>query len=113
MGSEVGTRAIVASMRCLSTVSFVVFGCALMGCTDDSHSARTPAGSGGAATLAGASGGSGGPPAEAINSPGLGVAFVAVLPAGLTLTDGKLAANTLKAEDLAGVSSRHGVIWRA
>jgi hypothetical protein len=53
------------------------------------------------------------PPAEAINSFGIGIAIVVVLPAGTTLADGKLVASTFKTEMLAGVSSRYGVIWRA
>jgi len=53
----------------------------------------------------------GDPPAAAINSWGVGIAVVVVLPAGETLADGKL--STFGAADVAGVSSRHSVVWKA
>jgi hypothetical protein len=53
------------------------------------------------------------PPADAINSFGLGIAIVMVLPAGQTMADGKLAADAFNIHDMAGVSTRYGVIWRA
>jgi hypothetical protein len=54
----------------------------------------------------------GDPPAEAINSYGIGVAVVVVVAPGVTLPDGKLAANTL-GTDIVGISARNSVIWRA
>ena len=53
------------------------------------------------------------PPAEAINSYGLGVGLVAVLVPGLMLPDGKVAAGISAADILAGVSPERSVIWRA
>jgi hypothetical protein len=55
----------------------------------------------------------GNPPADAINSFGVGIAIIVVLPAGKTLADGKLAANAFTPDDMAGVSTRYSVIWRA
>lgn len=54
----------------------------------------------------------GDPPAEAINSYGLGVGLVAVLMPGITLPEGRIAAGIAAADVLAGVSPRHSVIWR-
>jgi len=54
----------------------------------------------------------GDPPAEAINSYGIGVAVIVVLAPGVTLPDGKLAPNIL-ATDIVGISARNSVIWRA
>jgi len=53
------------------------------------------------------------PPADAINSFGLGIAFVAVLPAGQTIADGKLAVDPFTPDNMAGISTRYSVIWRA
>jgi hypothetical protein len=53
------------------------------------------------------------PPAEAINSYGLGVGLVAVLVPGVALPDGKIAAGIAAADVLAGVSPDRSVIWRA
>ena len=50
---------------------------------------------------------------EAINSFGIGVAIVVVLPAGITLADGRLAIKAFNADTMAGVSARYSVIWRA
>ena len=55
---------------------------------------------------------SGDPPAEAINSFGLGIAVVVVLAPGVTLPDGKLAPTVLST-DIVGISARNSVIWRA
>jgi hypothetical protein len=55
----------------------------------------------------------GDPPAEAINSYGVGIAVVVVLPAGKTLADGKLSNADFGAASIAGISSRYSVIWKA
>jgi hypothetical protein len=53
------------------------------------------------------------PPAEALNSYGVGVAFVMVLPPGQKLADGKLPKGAISASNIIGMSVRHSVIWRA
>ena len=54
----------------------------------------------------------GDPPAEAVNSFGLGIAMVLVPPPGVTWPDGKLDASVF-GPDIAGISARDSVIWRA
>jgi hypothetical protein len=54
----------------------------------------------------------GDPPAEAINSFGIGIAIVVVLAPGVTLPDGKLSTNILST-DIIGISARNSVIWRS
>jgi hypothetical protein len=53
------------------------------------------------------------PPAEAINSFGIGIAVVMVLGPGVTLPDGKIAASVFSSADIVGISARYSVIWRA
>jgi hypothetical protein len=54
----------------------------------------------------------GDPPAEAINSFGVGVAMVLVPLPGVTWPDGKLVDANLGSQ-ISGISARHSVIWRA
>ena len=54
----------------------------------------------------------GDPPAEAINSFGVGVATVLVPLSGVTWPDGKLVDANLGSQ-ISGISARHSVIWRA
>jgi hypothetical protein len=54
----------------------------------------------------------GDPPAEAINSFGIGIAVIVVLAPGVTFPDGKLAANVFSTH-VVGISARNSVIWRS
>ena len=52
------------------------------------------------------------PPAEAVNSFGLGIAMVLVPLPGVTWPDGRLSESDLGSV-ISGISARHSVIWRA
>jgi hypothetical protein len=50
------------------------------------------------------------PPKEAINSYGIGIGFLTLVPEGTTIPDGKVNLDTLS---ILGISKQHAIIWRA